>query len=376
MSAHLLKARRVGARARTRRCGRRARSGAALCGALLLGAIALGGAPAPVGARALHPPARKPARTRANFDPGAQRVALESGLMSDQGRTFAGAKALSAAETTAALGKLAQLLQSRGVTGAVAAVATHGPVSMVAFDSLLADTLGLGGVAWHVEQSAREAGLRPPWYFGSEAVVRLLGLRYEQPIGFEALDLYPTEALTRAEAAYSLAKALALGEGELGWARELLGAFALPKLSAAQLEPLRIAVSLIGYPYVWGGTTDGTEDGLAHGGFDCSGFVWRVYKLSGLPFGEAIKGRTAAAQAGEIGKAARLRAGRLRPGDLLFFGSAGFRGAVTEKSIVHEGIYLGDNWVIHSSEEGVYILPLKGSWLGSTFAFGRRVLPG
>jgi cell wall-associated NlpC family hydrolase len=37
-------------------------------------------------------------------------------------------------------------------------------------------------------------------------------------------------------------------------------------------------------------------------------------------------------------------------------------------------LYLGDNWVIHSSSEGVYVLPLKGSWLGDSFAWGRRVL--
>jgi cell wall-associated NlpC family hydrolase len=47
---------------------------------------------------------------------------------------------------------------------------------------------------------------------------------------------------------------------------------------------------------------------------------------------------------------------------------------VTESNIIHEGIYLGDNWVIHSSGQGVYVLPLSGSWLGSSFAWGRRVI--
>jgi hypothetical protein len=36
--------------------------------------------------------------------------------------------------------------------------------------------------------------------------------------------------------------------------------------------------------------------------------------------------------------------------------------------------YLGDNWVIHSSDQGVYVLPLKESWLGDSFAWGRRVI--
>ena len=36
-------------------------------------------------------------------------------------------------------------------------------------------------------------------------------------------------------------------------------------------------------PYVWGGTSDGPEVDFgvsARGGYDCSGFVWRVYKLT------------------------------------------------------------------------------------------------
>ena len=39
-------------------------------------------------------------------------------------------------------------------------------------------------------------------------------------------------------------------------------------------------------PYIWGGTSDGpeTEFGVSsRGGYDCSGFVWRVYKLQTYP---------------------------------------------------------------------------------------------
>jgi cell wall-associated NlpC family hydrolase len=42
--------------------------------------------------------------------------------------------------------------------------------------------------------------------------------------------------------------------------------------------------------------------------------------------------------------------------------------------VIHTGIYLGDNWVINSSSQGVYVLPLNGSWLGDSFAWGRRVI--
>ena len=68
----------------------------------------------------------------------------------------------------------------------------------------------------------------------------------------------------------------------------------------------------------------------------------------------------------EIPRSHRLRYRQLQPGDLLFFG--------TPSDIIHAGIYLGDNWVIHSSNQGVYVLPLRGSWLGEQFVWGRRVV--
>ena len=188
------------------------------------------------------------------------------------------------------------------------------------------------------------------------------------------MDLFPVDPITRAEAATSLGRVLELGRWGVSSARESLSAFELPAMSAAQRQALQIAVSRIGYPYIWGGTTDDTSDGLEHGGFDCSGFAWRVFKVSGLPSGQQIQGRTAAEQAREIPRSQRLRITQLKPGDLLFFGSAHFTSRATEANVIHVGIYLGDNWVIHSSGQGVYVVPLKGSWLGNSFAWGRRVI--
>jgi cell wall-associated NlpC family hydrolase len=187
--------------------------------------------------------------------------------------------------------------------------------------------------------------------------------------------LFPWDPITRAEAAWSLAQVMDDGSWSVESARETRMTYALPQITADQLSALRIAVSKIGYPYVYAGTTDDTADGLAHGGFDCSGFVWRVFKRSGLPWGREIGGRTAAQMAQEIPHRDRLRYGQLRPGDVLFFGSAHFHSTATEANVIHAGIYLGDNWVIHSSGQGVYVLPLRGSWLGDQFAWGRRVLP-
>jgi cell wall-associated NlpC family hydrolase len=296
-------------------------------------------------------------------------------LMSNLGRSFQGASALSASQANSAMVALSlRLARQTGEPQARAAAARRSPVSLVTFDQMLVQQLGLSDVASHVQSTAAAAGLAPPSYFGTEVVARFLGLRYNHPTGTDQLELFPGDPITRAEAAWSLSQIAAFGDWNVSYARDTLMGFALPAISGSQRRALTIAVSRIGYPYVWGGTTDDTADGLAHGGFDCSGFVWRVFKVSGLPWGSAIGGRTAAQQAGEIPRSRRLRTSQLKPGDLLFFGSAKFNSTATEANVIHEGIYLGDNWVIHSSSQGVYVLPLKGSWLGDQFAWGRRVV--
>jgi cell wall-associated NlpC family hydrolase len=245
---------------------------------------------------------------------------------------------------------------------------------LTTFDAMVVDQLGLRAIAAHVQAVAAAVGLQPPSYFGTEVTARSLGLRYDHPAGTDQLELFPYNAITRAEAAWSLSRILGFGGWEVPGAQQTLSGFRLPTMTANQLQALRIAVSRIGYPYVYAGTTDDTSDGLAHGGFDCSGFVWRVFKVSGLPWGREIGGRTAAQMAGEIPRSQRLPMSRLAPGDILFFGTAHFSSSATEQSITHTGIYLGDNWVIHSSGQGVHLLPLQGSWLGDSFAWGRRVI--
>lgn len=313
--------------------------------------------------------------TLSNWDAAQQRQVLGAGLMSNIGRSFQGGSTLTAAQANSAMSALsARLGRQTGQAQARAAAATRSPVSVVTFDRLLVQQLGLGDVASHVQSAAAAGGLAPPSYLGTEVVARFLGLRYNHPAGTDQLELFPGDPVTRAEAAWSLAQVAGFGDWNVSYARDTLMGFALPAMSGSQRQALTIAASRIGYPYVWGGTTDDTSDGLAHGGFDCSGFAWRVFKVSGLSWGRAIRGRTAAQQAGEIPKSQRLRIGQLHPGDLLFFGSAKFTGTATEANVTHEGIYLGDNWVINSSSQGVYVLPLNGSWLGDSFTWGRRVI--
>jgi cell wall-associated NlpC family hydrolase len=297
--------------------------------------------------------------------------------------SFQGAAPLTAAQANAAMAAVAARLAAPTPDGQpvhAIQIAGVGSVTVVRFDAMVVDQLGLADVAAHVQAVAASAGLAPPGYFGTEVVARYLGLRYDHPYGTDQLELFPSDPITRAEAAWSLAQVAGFGSWNADGARQALSGFALPAMTASQRQALRIAVSRIGYPYVYAGESDTAEPASwtwgpqAHGGFDCSGFVWRVFKLSGLPWGNRIGGRTAAQMAQEIPHTQRLRVAQLKPGDLLFFGTAHFNSNATEQNVIHTGIYLGDNWVIHSSGQGVYVLPLEGSWLGDSFAWGRRVI--
>lgn len=164
---------------------------------------------------------------------------------------------------------------------------------------------------------------------------------------------------------------------ELGAARGELSTFALPRYTGTVRRVLARAVGLIGMPYIWGGELDSASQALGgqvHGGYDCSGFVWRVLKLSGEPAGRRIRGRTAAQQAGEIPRSARVRLQNVQPGDLLFFGTAKFGSRATERDVTHEGIALSGQWMIHSSVQGVFVSSLQDPARRAAFAWARRVL--
>jgi cell wall-associated NlpC family hydrolase len=111
------------------------------------------------------------------------------------------------------------------------------------------------------------------------------------------------------------------------------------------------------------------------GGFDCSGFVWRVYKLesfAGAPgLAQVFKGRTTYAMSGEIARGARVSREQLQPGDVVFFGARGPRSKPSE--ISHMGIYVGNDWIVHSSRFGTTLTPMTG-WYDTTFAWARNPL--
>jgi cell wall-associated NlpC family hydrolase len=115
------------------------------------------------------------------------------------------------------------------------------------------------------------------------------------------------------------------------------------------------AISLVGTPYRYGGSTP-------EGGFDCSGLVNYVYRdmldLS-LP-------RTSRALAEYQGP--RIAPGRLATADLVFFGSRG--------TVSHVGIYVGEGRFVHAPTTGgtVRLDRLDGPYWRDHYTGARRVL--
>jgi cell wall-associated NlpC family hydrolase len=252
-------------------------------------------------------------------------------------------------------------------------------VTIAQLDASLVRGEGLQAAAARFRAAAVAAGLQPPARFGPEVVARLLGLRTDHPRPQESLEPAPSSVASRAEAAYSAAKILAWQGWEVQSVTSLSATFALPLVSGWRQTILQQAVALIGYPYVFAGTSERPQTVLGQkvpGGFDCSGFVWRVYKLAryaaGTPLADTLKGRTTYAMSGEVPAAKRIGFAALQPGDVLFFGSNGPRSQPAQ--VYHAGIYLGGGWMIHSSGTGVSLAPIATGYYAKSFAWARRPL--
>ncbi|MEP6892676.1 MAG: NlpC/P60 family protein [Gaiellaceae bacterium] len=253
-------------------------------------------------------------------------------------------------------------------------------VTVRELDARLVAALGMQAAARTIRIAARDAGLAPVSSLGTETVARLLGLRTNHPTALDALELLPGQPATRAEAAYSLAQAMSVVDWQKQRVLDGAATFSFPELTDWQRTVLSRALRFVGDPYVWTGTSEKQQQTLwdgtvVPGGFDCSGFVWRVYKLQPYPgaptLTDSLRGRTTYAMSGEVTPDLRIAQAGLQPADVVFFGSRGLLSSPNQ--IGHVGIYLGNGWFVHSSSRGVTLEPLIG-WYQNSFAWGRRPL--
>lgn len=118
------------------------------------------------------------------------------------------------------------------------------------------------------------------------------------------------------------------------------------------------ALQFEGYDYVYGGKSPET-------GFDCSGFVYYVYKQFGYTIYPGADNQWYSLSDTVIPR------DQLVPGDLVFFSSNG-----TPDGITHVGLYIGDGKMIHAStpSTGVIITDLSEPYYVRRYLGGKRVI--
>jgi cell wall-associated NlpC family hydrolase len=133
-----------------------------------------------------------------------------------------------------------------------------------------------------------------------------------------------------------------------------LAEVAKPKLSERIQGILSKAVTLLGTPYRWGGTSP-------EGGFDCSGLVGYVFRTAlGVELPRVSR---------EMAKNGELVSDRaaLIAGDLVFFGRRG--------RVDHVGIYVGEGRFLHAPSTGkdVRVDNMSSTYWSGKFMQARRV---
>ena len=240
---------------------------------------------------------------------------------------------------------IAWVSSTRLLGGPGAAFAPTGAVTGTATETAIVRILGLGSASVALGHLHTTNGNRfaLPSGFAASVLVAELGLRHNYPLSGEHLATATGASLPLAELAGMIDGAIHLNSWQAAGVQRFAG-IVLPNLTANQRTVIQNALTEVGRPYVWGGTSPAAQHLWGFnlpGGFDCSGLVWWAYKLGPgtARIGTDIVGRTADNMAWER-PSERVALTARRPGDLIFFGAKGPKSA--RGGIVHVGIYLGN----------------------------------
>jgi hypothetical protein len=212
-----------------------------------------------------------------------------------------------------------------------------------------------------------------------------LGLHYNHTD--ETQDVGPSSYLHRDEVAYALWMAETLESWQISAANSTYDVITLPNLTDQSKKDLtQEAFDQVGFPYIYAGEWNakspagyccGTQP---QGGYDCSGFAWWDLKKNEGGY-DAAQYRTYAGwslperSSSDMAKntITQLAYSKLKVGDLMFFASDG---GTSYTDVDHVGVYIGMNWMMHSSSstDGPVLEWVGSGYYSDTFVYGRRVL--
>lgn len=126
-------------------------------------------------------------------------------------------------------------------------------------------------------------------------------------------------------------------------ASAIAGGSGTPGASGSVLNFINAAKSLLGKPYVWGGTTAN--------GVDCSGLLYFAFNQAGIKMP-----RYRAVDYGRMGQT--VSADQARAGDVVYWNESG--------DVDHVGIYLGNGMVLNSPHSGT-VVQINKVWGNPTY---------
>jgi hypothetical protein len=250
------------------------------------------------------------------------------------------------------------------------------------FDRAIINALGLsapvaGLAAIHEDDGSRYVvGDR----FPHMQLARWLGLHYNHDD--ESMDLQSSTHMPRDEIAYSLWTAENLSSWQLD-GTSIFDDIALPTVSGIRQTITSFALNQIGFPYIWAGEWNAKSPpgyccgDQPQGGMDCSGFVWWVEKKNEDNYnaaqfrtydGWSVHQRSSSEMAESTGT--QLAFADLKPTNLMFFASDG---GSSWADVDHVGIYLGNDWMIHSTDGGPQIEWVGDGYYFDNFVYGRAL---
>jgi len=163
--------------------------------------------------------------------------------------------------------------------------------------------------------------------------------------GTIAFDVQQIEAATAAANARRLRSARPVPTKKSGGAAKgsTNPVYAAPPANSRANIAIRAALTYLGVPYVWGGTS--------RSGVDCSGLVMLAYQAAGINLPHY--------SGSQYQDTVRVPLYDIQPGDILFYGPGGD---------THDAIYLGGGQMIEAPETGynVHITPIRlnGGFVG------------